>query len=132
MSGIVGRCRSKGNVPYNGYSKFKLDVNYGEIDGESFIGGASGLIKESVFANIYNTGDISCVDTCAAAIGKVVDATLNSLYYLEDSYKVGIFANNGRGSATKSTKDEMQSKDFLENLSDKFVYKEDDFPLFEE
>lgn len=104
--------------------------NLGEISGKSNVGGITGNTKTSVYAYMYNAGNISCEKFCGSTFAEVSNTTINSVYYLEDSFAEGFASNDGGGTVTPKTETQMKSEGFAETLGDGFLYQKDSYPVF--
>ena len=104
-----------GNI---GYSTTENLYNRGEVAGSMRVGGIIGYNQEGVTSSAYTTAKVDGDSLVGIMIGENYNTTMADYYYISIEGFEPFGVNNGGGSATAKTSEEMKSSDFAELLGD--------------
>lgn len=115
---VVGENTVGGLFGNLGYSTTSNLYNRGEVAGSLRVGGIIGYNQEGVTSSAYTTAKVDGDSLVGIMIGENYNTTMADYYYISIEGFEPFGVNNGGGSATAKTSEEMKSSDFAELLGD--------------
>lgn len=115
---VVGENYVAGLFGNLGYSTTSNLYNRGEVAGSLRVGGIIGYNQEGVTSSVYTTAKVDGDSLVGIMIGENYNTTMADYYYISIEGFEPFGVNNGGGSATAKTSEEMKSPDFAELLGD--------------
>lgn len=115
---VVGENYVAGLFGNLGYSTTSNLYNRGEVAGSLRVGGIIGYNQEGVTSSVYTTAKVDGDSLVGIMIGENYNTTMADYYYISIEGFEPFGVNNGGGSATAKTSEEMKSSDFAELLGD--------------
>lgn len=115
---VVGENYVAGLFGNLGYSTTSNLYNRGEVAGSMRVGGIIGYNQEGVTSSVYTTAKVDGDSLVGIMIGENYNTTMADYYYISIEGFEPFGVNNGGGSATAKSSEEMKSSDFAELLGD--------------